>query len=68
MQTVATLHCPQCSFEEEVTMPLDACQIVYQCPACGHLARPKPGDCCIFCSYSSSPCPPKQQEQAETVS
>jgi len=64
MQTVATIQCPQCRFEQEEPMPLDACQIVYHCPACGYLLRPKAGDCCVFCSYGSSPCPPKQQEQA----
>jgi len=23
--------------------------------------RPKPGDCCVFCSFGDVPCPPKQQ-------
>ncbi|HEU5366957.1 MAG TPA: GDCCVxC domain-containing (seleno)protein [Ktedonobacterales bacterium] len=64
MQTVATIHCPHCAFEQAETMPLDACQIVYRCPACGQTLHPKPGDCCVFCSYGSSPCPPKKQEQA----
>ncbi|WP_419664699.1 GDCCVxC domain-containing (seleno)protein [Guyparkeria halophila] len=22
------------------------------------LLRPKPSDCCVFCSYSTMPCPP----------
>ncbi|HEY7348012.1 MAG TPA: GDCCVxC domain-containing (seleno)protein [Ktedonobacterales bacterium] len=64
MQLTSQIRCPQCHFAQEETMPLDACQIVYQCSACGHLLRPKPGDCCVFCSYGSSPCPPKQQEQS----
>nr|WP_299019146.1 GDCCVxC domain-containing (seleno)protein [uncultured Tepidimonas sp.] len=23
-------------------------------------ARPRPGDCCVYCSYGTSPCPPVQ--------
>jgi hypothetical protein len=23
--------------------------------------RPKPGDCCVFCSYGSVKCPPQQK-------
>ena len=29
--------------------------------ACGTLLRPKSGDCCVFCSYGTVPCPPIQQ-------
>jgi hypothetical protein len=25
--------------------------------------KPKQGDCCVFCSYGSVPCPPIQQSQ-----
>jgi hypothetical protein len=25
--------------------------------------QPKPGDCCVFCSYGDVPCPPIQQER-----
>jgi hypothetical protein len=42
------------------TMPTDACQYVYDCPACGAVLKPKPGDCCVFCSYADTPCPPVQ--------
>ncbi|HEY7997903.1 MAG TPA: GDCCVxC domain-containing (seleno)protein, partial [Pseudolabrys sp.] len=27
---------------------------------CGERLKPKPGDCCVFCSYGSVPCPPMQ--------
>lgn len=64
MQTVATIRCPYCGVEKEENMPIDACQIVYRCRVCGNLLRPKTGDCCVFCSYGSMPCPPKQQERA----
>ena len=25
--------------------------------------RPKPGDCCVFCSYGTVKCPPIQQQR-----
>jgi hypothetical protein len=39
-------------------MPFDACLYFWDCPACGAVVRPKPGDCCVFCSYGSIRCPP----------
>jgi hypothetical protein len=39
-------------------MPTDACQFFYECSNCKTLLRPKPGDCCVFCSYGSVKCPP----------
>jgi hypothetical protein len=41
-------------------MPTDTCQFFYVCHGCGERLRPKPGDCCVFCSYSDSVCPPMQ--------
>ena len=41
-------------------MPTDACVVFHKCGACGVLLRPKAGDCCVFCSYGSVPCPPIQ--------
>ncbi|GIV83525.1 MAG: hypothetical protein KatS3mg052_0532 [Candidatus Roseilinea sp.] len=43
-------------------MPVDACQRFYRCTNCDALLKPKPGDCCVFCSYGSAPCPPKQND------
>ena len=34
------------------------------CAGCGSKLRPKSGDCCVFCSYGSVPCPPMQAEGA----
>lgn len=59
----STLTCPSCGNAKTETMPRDACQFYYDCPACGQLLRPKPGDCCVFCSYGSVPCPPVQQQR-----
>lgn len=43
-------------------MPTEACQRFYVCPKCNFWMRPKPGDCCVFCSHGDVPCPPRQQE------
>ena len=42
-------------------MPVDACAFFYECTGCGERLRPKPGDCCVFCSYGDVPCPPVQE-------
>ena len=44
-------------------MPTDACQFFYACTGCGVKLRPTQGDCCVFCSYGSVPCPPMQTER-----
>jgi len=59
--TRATITCPLCGIEAEETMPINACQYLYRCTGCGELHRPKPGDCCVFCSYADTVCPPKQE-------
>lgn len=45
-------------------MPQAACLYFYECTGCGVLLKPKPGDCCVFCSYGSVPCPPVQEARA----
>ncbi|MBU0501166.1 MAG: hypothetical protein KJ558_08665 [Gammaproteobacteria bacterium] len=57
---LSILTCPECGHQREESMPTDACQWYYQCQGCGALLRPKPGDCCVFCSYGTVPCPPVQ--------
>ncbi len=46
----STLTCPHCGHATTETMPTDACQWHYECAQCHALLRPKPGDCCVFCS------------------
>jgi hypothetical protein len=58
------ITCPGCGTAKAERMPADACQIVYVCTACGMRLRPKAGDCCVFCSYGSVPCPPIQAERS----
>ncbi len=60
----STLTCPACGRTSTETMPTDACQYFYDCPGCGEVLRPLPGDCCVFCSYGDVPCPPKQATRA----
>jgi hypothetical protein len=45
-------------------MPTNACQYFYRCEGCGTTLKPLPGDCCVFCSYSDTPCVPRQVAQA----
>lgn len=59
----STLSCPACGAASRETMPTDACLFFWECPSCKAVARPKTGDCCVFCSYGNVPCPPKQEER-----
>lgn len=61
----STLICPKCGHAETVRMPTDACQWFYECHACHTLLLPKPGDCCVFCSYGTVPCPPVQEQEKQ---
>jgi hypothetical protein len=58
------ITCPNCGLKHVEAMPTDACIYFYECEGCGSVIRPKPGDCCVFCSYGSLPCPPIQIERA----
>jgi len=61
MELQSTITCPHCGNRQAETMPTDACQFFYDCKHCGVMLRPHPGDCCVFCSFGSVPCPPIQQ-------
>ena len=67
MQLKSIIKCPECGFEKEETMPTDSCQILYECSKCATILTPKEGDCCVFCSYGSIPCPPKQSEAGKNI-
>jgi len=60
MQLDSTVTCPKCGSLTTVQMPTDACQFFWECPACGAMLKPHPGDCCVFCSFGDVPCPPIQ--------
>lgn len=59
--TRSVITCPNCGATSAEEMPLDACLYFFECRHCGALLRPKAGDCCVFCSYGSVRCPPKQR-------
>jgi histidinol phosphatase-like enzyme len=59
----SVVTCPHCRHQKEETMPTDACQYFYECEKCKTILKPKPGDCCVYCSYGSVPCPPIQENK-----
>ncbi|MGH8307383.1 MAG: GDCCVxC domain-containing (seleno)protein [Gammaproteobacteria bacterium] len=61
---ICTLTCPRCGNQCSEEMPTDACVRFYECTQCHTLLKPLTGDCCVFCSYGSIPCPPQQQAGA----
>jgi hypothetical protein len=56
----SVITCPRCGHRAEETMPTNACLFFYDCLACHERLKLAPGDCCVFCSYGSVPCPPVQ--------
>ncbi len=59
-ELISTLTCPDCGHAKAETMPTDACQYFYECNGCGKVLKPLKGDCCVYCSYGTIPCPPIQ--------
>lgn len=57
----STITCPGCGRASVEIMPTDACQFFYDCKGCGTRLKPKSGDCCVYCSYGTVPCPPIQE-------
>jgi hypothetical protein len=55
------ITCPNCGHKKEEIMPTDSCQFFYECENCKARLKPKQGDCCVYCSYGSVPCPPIQE-------
>ncbi len=56
----STITCPKCGYKKEEEMPTDACQYFYECESCKAILNPNEGDCCVYCSYGTVPCPPIQ--------
>lgn len=61
IQETSVLTCPKCGHRKTERMPTDACLFFYECEGCKTLLKPKAGDCCVFCSYGTVPCPPIQE-------
>ena len=60
MELTSTITCPRCGAAHTETMRTDQCQYFHECPTCHAILKPKPGDCCVFCSYGTVKCPPQQ--------
>ena len=60
MTPISTVTCPRCGATDALEMPTDACLWFHQCTTCGAVLRPRPGDCCVVCSYGTTACPPAQ--------
>jgi len=56
----STITCPHCGYQKDEMMPTNACQYFYDCENCKQVLKPKPGDCCVYCSYGTVKCPPIQ--------
>lgn len=56
--------CPYCGNRSLEEMPINACVYFHECVGCGTVLAPKAGDCCVFCSYGSVPCPPVQGQSS----
>jgi hypothetical protein len=63
VKTTSTLTCPVCGHRTTEVMPIDACLYFYECAGCGAMLKPKTGDCCVFCSYGDTACPPIQASE-----
>lgn len=58
----STITCPNCGHQKKETMPTEACQYFYECENCNKILKPTEGDCCVYCSYGTLPCPPIQKD------
>jgi hypothetical protein len=66
MHRESVLTCPLCGHQSVEQMPTDACRFFHVCKGCGEKLKPLAGDCCVFCSYGSVPCPPVQESGKHT--
>ena len=60
----STITCPKCGYQKEGKMPTGACQFFYKCENCKTILKPLEGDCCVYCSYGTVPCPPIQENNS----
>ena len=65
MVLTSVITCPHYGHAAIERMPSNVCRIFYDCRGCGVRLKPEPGDCCVFCSYGSVPCPSVQAKQAD---
>jgi hypothetical protein len=65
VEEFSVITCLLCGTAKREPMPVNACQHFYDCTGCGARLKPKAGDCCVFCSYGSIPCPPVQTQRSQ---
>jgi len=53
----SVITCPACSHTHTEKIPEDCCLYFYKCLGCSLVMRPRPGDCCVFCSFGTVKCP-----------
>lgn len=58
------ITCPNCKHSKIEVMPENACQYFYKCENCASLLKPNQGDCCVYCSFGTVPCPPIQENKS----
>jgi hypothetical protein len=63
VQLQSLLTCLNCGHQKSEEMPVNSCQYFYECENCKAYLKPLAGDCCVFCSYGTAPCPPVQLEK-----
>jgi hypothetical protein len=59
---VCSLTCPSCAATFSTDMPETETVDELACPSCGTVVVPDPGECCVFCSHGTMPCPIAQSE------
>lgn len=64
VQLKSEITCPNCGNKKVEEMPTNACQFFYECEKCKIVLKPKKGDCCVYCSYGTVPCPPIQNNKS----
>jgi hypothetical protein len=57
MQLQSILTCPKSATRPSRRWQLMHASFFYDCKGCGERLKPLAGDCCVFCSYGSVPCP-----------
>jgi hypothetical protein len=63
----STITYPRCDHQKQEEMSTDACQFFYECEGCGEVLKSKEGDCCVYCSYGTVPCPLCKQVMVNLV-
>jgi hypothetical protein len=68
MDLKSTIICPECGVTHDEKMPVDHCLVTYTCTFCGVTLNPLEGDCCVFCSFGTNPCPGVHEESVGNIS